>query len=182
MDIISGNRNTKQVKIISDESFTILLEVISKFLLKLTQENKKNYLYAIKLIKSCAYFKTIVNKIQYLLNEKIYEKITKDYPLYKNIEFWDIWLEEELNGNDLKILNKLRIINEEKDDNYYYIDEDSEEFIKFKDNYKNEIKETLKTMGIMKLPKSIKLSMIDHCNIYLMDTDFKKEQVLEIMK
>ena len=182
VDIISGNRNTKQVKIISDESFTILLEVISKFLLKLTQENKKNYLYAIKLIKSCAYFKTIVNKIQYLLNEKIYEKITKDYPLYKNIEFWDIWLEEELNGNDLKILNKLRIINEEKDDNYYYIDEDSEEFIKFKDNYKNEIKETLKTMGIMKLPKSIKLSMIDHCNIYLMDTDFKKEQVLEIMK
>ena len=180
VDIIAGNRNSKEVKIINDESFTILFEVISKFLLKLTK-NKTNYIYAIKLIKSSAYFKTIFNKITYFLNEKICEKLTIDFPFFSIIEFWDRWLEEELNEDDLEILNKLREVSADNQ-NYYFIDEDSEEFTKFKNNYKNQMRETLKTMGIMKLPKSIKLTMVEClCNKYLIDIDFKKELVLEIM-
>ena len=180
VDIIAGNRNSKEVKIINDESFTILFEVISKFLLKLTK-NKTNYIYAIKLIKSSSYFKTIVNKITYFLNEKICEKLTIDFPFFSIIEFWDRWLEEELNEDDLEILNKLREVSADNQ-NYYFIDEDSEEFINFKNNYKNQMRETLKTMGIMKLPKSIKLTMVEClCNKYLIDIDFKKELVLEIM-
>ena len=180
VDIIEQNRNSKEVKIISGDSFTILLEVISKSLLKLPV-NTKNIIYALKLIKSCLFFKAIVNKIDYLLYDKMIEILTKNFKLYNEILFWDLWIEDDLNERDVEILNEFKQYNQ--DSTYHYIDEEDDEIITFKENYKKVLKNARNNMIKMKLNKSFMLSVIEGlCDKYFKDDeDFKYQQVIEIM-
>ena len=182
VDMIEKNKNSKEVKIICGDSFKILLDVISKSLLKL-DKNKRNLIYIIKLIKSCSYFKAIVNNFEYTLLVKIAENLRKNFKLFNEILFWELWIEDELNEKDLKILNNFKKINEkEKKNEYYYIDEDDEEIISFKENYKIHLKDAKNNMIRMKLNKSFILTVIEElCNNFLKDDDYQKQLVGEIM-
>ena len=183
VDIIEQNRNSKEVKVISGESFKILLEVIKKLLLKL-EISEKDIIYSMKLIKSCFYFKAIVNGVEYLLFDKIIEYLTKNYKLYNEIYFWDIWIEEELSPIDKEFLSEFRKITEDKD-RYHYIDEEDEQLVNFKNKYKDEVKKARKYMIKMKLNKSFMLSVIEELfNKYFKDDrefdKFKFQLVKEI--
>ena len=183
VDIIEQNRISKEVKVISEDSFRILLDVISKLLLRLKVCERDN-IYSIKLIKTSFYFKTIVNKAEYLLFEKIIEKLTKNYKLYNEIHFWDLWIEEELSPIDKEILNEFKKIVEDKD-GYHYIDNENEQLATFKKNYKDEVIKARKCMIKMKLNKSFMLSVIEELfNKYFKDDtefeEFKKQLVKEI--
>ena len=183
VDIIEQNRLSKEVKVISGDSFKILLEVISKLLLRLKVCERDN-IYSIKLIKTSFYFKAIVNKVEYILFEKIIEKLTKNYKLYNEIHFWDLWIEEELSPIDKEILNEFKKIVEDKD-GYHYIDNENEQLATFKKNYKEEVIKARKCMIKMKLNKSFMLSVIEELfNKYFKDDiefeDFKKQLVKEI--
>ena len=180
IDIIESNKKNKEMKIISEDSFKILLEVISKSLLRL-DSTQKDIIYAIKIIKFSYYFKTKVNKNDYFLNEKIFEIITNKYSLFNKINFWELWIENELNKNDIEILDKFRKRSNERE-NYIYIDEKDEEIFRFKDKYKNLLKDAKRNMVIMKLNKSFILSNIEYlCNKYYLDENYKKEQVAELI-
>ena len=137
VDIIEQNRNSKEVKLISRDSFEILFIVISKLLLRLGN-SERDTIYSIKLLKSSCYFKAIVNKLEYLLFDKLIEVLTKNYKLYNEIHFWDLWIEQELSSNDKEILNEFGKIVENKNE-YHYIEEDDEQIENFKKNYKNEL-------------------------------------------
>ena len=134
-----------------------------------------------KILKSCSYFRAIVNKIDYLLDEKIYENLTKNYDIFNEIFFWEFWIEEEIGQKDLESYNKFKEKDREKD-TYYYINEEDEDIINYKNNYKILLKNARNQMTKMKLNKSTILSVIEAlCNKYLYDEDFKKEQVIDIM-
>ena len=134
-----------------------------------------------KILKSCSYFRAIVNKIDYLLDEKIYENLTKNYDIFNEIFFWEFWIEEEIDQKDLEAYNKFKEKDREKD-SYYYINEEDEDIINYKNNYKVLLKNARNQMTKMKLNKSTILSVIEAlCNKYLYDEDFKKEQVIDIM-
>jgi len=184
VDVFEQNRISKEVKVISGDSFIILLEVIYRLLLRLKVCERDN-IYSIKLIKTSIYFKAIVNKIEYILFEKIIEKLTKNYKLYNEIHFWDLWIEEELSPIDKEILNEFKKIVEDKD-RYHYIDNENEQLANFKANYKDEVKKARKYMVKMKLNKSFMLSVIEELfNKYFKDDiefeEFKKNLVKEIM-
>ena len=183
--IIDQNRISKEVKLISEDSFRILLEVISKLLLRL-KVCERDIIYSIKLIKTSLYFKTIVNKVEYILFEKIIEKLTKNYKLYNEIHFWDLWIEEELSPIDKEILNEFKKIVEDKD-RYHYIDNENEQLANFKANYQDEVIKARKCMIKMKLNKSFMLSVIEELfNIYFKNDkefeNFKTHLVKEIME
>ena len=183
VDIIEQNRLSKEVKVISGDSFKILLEVISKLLLRLKVCERDN-IYSIKLIKTSFYFKAIVNNLEYILFEKIIEKLTKNYKLYNEIHFWDLWIEEELSPIDKEILNEFKKIVEDKD-GYHYIDNENKQLADFKKNYKEEVIKARKCMIKMKLNKSFMLSVIEELfNKYFKDDiefeEFKKQLVKEI--
>ena len=180
IDSIEINRYNEEIKIISDETFQILLDIISKLLLKFTT-SEKDMINAIRLIKTSYYFKTVVNKNIYLLNERIFEILTINYKLFQDINFWELWVEGELDENEIKVLNELKKINEDKN-NFHYFDEDEEENAKFKEKYIKELKNVRKNMEIIKLNKSLIISVIETlCDKYLSDEDFKVQQVTEIM-
>ena len=180
VNVIIGNKNSKEIKIISEDSFKILNEVITKCLSKL-KPIKKNMIFVNKILKSCSYFRAIVNKIDYLLDEKIYENLTKNYDIFNEIFFWEFWIEEEIDQKDLEAYNKFKEKDREKD-SYYYINEEDEDIINYKSNYKILLKNARNQMTKMKLNKSTILSVIEAlCNKYLYDEDFKKEQVIDIM-
>jgi hypothetical protein len=183
VDVIEQNRISKEVKVISGDSFKILLEVMSKLLSRLKVCERDN-IYSIKLIKTSFYFKAIVNKVEYILFEKIIEKLTKNYKLYNEIHFWDLWIEEELSPIDKEILNEFKKIVEDKD-GYHYIDNENEQLATFKKNYKDEVIKARKCMIKMKLNKSFMLSVIEELfNKYFKDDiefeEFKKQLVKEI--
>jgi len=183
VDIIEQNKNSKEVKLISGDSFKILFEVIGKLLLRL-KVSERDTIYAIKLLKSSCYFKAIVNKIEYILFDRLIEILTKNYKLYNEIHFWDLWIEEELSVIDKEILNKFRKIVEDKN-SYHYIEEDDEQIGSFKINYINEMKRAKKCMIKMKLNKSFILSVIEELiNIYFKNDkdfeEFKTEVVIEM--
>ena len=182
VDMIEKNKNSKEVKIICGDSFKILLDVISKSLLKL-DFNKRNLIYTIKLIKSCSYFKAIVNNFEYTLLVKIAENLKKNFKLFHEILFWELWIEDELNEKDLKILNNFKKLNEkEKKNEYYYIDEDDDEIKSFKENYKMHLKDAKNNMIRMKINKSFILTVIEKlCNNFLKDDDYQRQLVGEIM-
>ena len=182
INIIEKNRNSKEVKIISSDSFKILLEVIIKSLSKLNID-KIDLIYIVKLIKSTNYFKTIVKKQIYTLFEKVCEILTKNYKIFNEIKYWELWIEDELNQNDLKILNNLKHINENKEKNEYnYIDEDDEEIVNFKEKYKIYLKDAKNNMIKMKLNRSFILTLVEElCKKYLIDEDYQKKLVGEIM-
>ena len=180
IDIIEINRYNEEIKIISDDSFQILLEIISKSLLKFNT-TEKNIINAIRLIKTSYYFKTIVNKNSYFLNEKIFEKLTINYKLFKYILFWELWIENELDENEIKILNEIKKMNEDKD-NYHFFDEDEEENAKFREKYKKELENARKNMEMIKLNKSFIITVIESLSDkYLSDEEFKIQQISEIM-
>ena len=180
VNVIIGNKNSKEIKIISQDSFEILYEVISKCFSKL-KVTKQNMIFVTKIIKSCSYFRAIVSKIEYLLDETIYENLTKNYSIFNEIFFWEFWIEEEIDKKDMEMYNHFKKMNKEKD-TYYYIDEDDKAIVHYKENYKNLLKNAIKQMIKMDLNKSTILSVIESlCNKYLKDEDFRTEQVREIM-
>ena len=180
IDIIESNKKNKQIKIISEDSFKILLEVISKALLRL-DSTQKDIIYAIKIIKFSYYFKTKVNKNYYFLNQKIFEIITNKYSLFNKINFWELWIENELNKNDIEILDKFRKRSNIRDQNIY-IGENDEEIVRFQEKYKNLLKDAKRNMVIMKLNKSFILSNIEYlCNKYDLDENYKKDQIEELI-
>ena len=177
---IEKNRNSKEVKIISSDSFKILLNVITKSLLKLKKE-EIDLIYIVKLIKCTNYFKTIVKKQIYTLFEKVCEILIKKYKIFNEIKFWEVWIEDELNENDYKILNKLKHLNEDKNE-YYNIDENDEETVNFKENYKIHLKETKNNMIKMKINRSFILTLVEElCKKYSIDDDYRGKLVGEIM-
>ena len=179
VNVIEGNKSSKEIKIISEESFMILFKVITKCLLKL-ESNKKNMIFVMKLIKSCSFFKAIVSKIDYFLDKKIFETLTKNYNIFNEVLFWELWIEDELNENDTKILNKFKKINEEKD-TYHFIDDEDEEIARFKNEYKEQLKKARQNMIKMKLNKSLMISVVVALSDkYIIDDEFKKNLLIEI--
>ena len=167
-NIIESNKKNNEIRIINEDSFKILLDIISKSLLKLSS-TEKDIIFAVKVTKFSYYFKTIVNNIEYLLNEKIFETITNKYSLYNKIYFWELWIENELNKNDIEILNKFKKKSSESDLNIFF-NENKEEIDRFKENYQNLLKDAKKNMLLMKLNKSFILSNIEYlCNKYYLD-------------
>ena len=183
VDIIEQNRNSKEIKLISGNSFETLFKVIHKLLLRL-KVSERDTIYSIKLLKSSCYFKAIVNKEEYILFDRLIEILTKNYKLYNEIHFWDLWIEEELSTNDKEILYKFRKIVEDRH-TYHYIEEDDKQIENFKKNYKNELIEAKKCMIKMKLNKSFILSVIvELINKYFKDNkefeEYKTEVVIEM--
>ena len=176
VDIIEKNRNSKEIKLISGESFEIIFKVIYKLLLRL-KVSERDSIYSIKLLKSSCYFKAIVNKVEYILFDKLIEILTKNYKLYNKIRFWDLWIEEELSTIDKEILNKFKKIVEDKN-TYHYNEEDDEQTESFKINYINEMKRAKKYMIKMKLNKSFILSVI----VELINKYFKDDKEFEKFK
>ena len=94
--------------------------------------------------------------------------------------FWELWIEDELNENDTKILNKFKKINEEKD-TYHFIDDEDEEIARFKNEYKEQLKKARQNMIKMKLNKSLMISVVVALSDkYIIDDEFKKNLLIEI--
>jgi hypothetical protein len=182
VNLIGQNKNSKEIKIINGDSFKILLDVISKSLIKLKNMNKKIKNYAIKLLKSCCYFKTKADKKEHSLFVKIGEKLTNNYPLFNEILFWELWIEEDLNENEIQILNAFKKANIQKV--YRFMDEENYDVIDFKINYKVYLKEVIRKMEEIKINRSFILSVIDELyKKYIRnDENYQKELVAEIMK
>lgn len=178
VSVIERNKTSKEIRIISEESFKILSDVITKLLLSL-KVSKKNIILAYKIIKFCTFFKVINKKDDILLEDKIFNNLTKNYCIFNEVLFWELWIEDELDDNEMEILNKLKNLKNE----FFFVDEESEEMKQFREIYKNQLDNIRKLMEKIKLNKSLMLSVIDDlCKQNIINDDIKKAQVFEIMK
>ena len=124
--ICSGNKKNISIKIVENESFDFLKDIIFNVLLNILKlgENDDNLKLVIKLTKACLFIKTIKNKKEISLSEEIFSQL-EDYSLYKNKTFWQKWIEEEMTEDEIEIYKELKkgnkgndIMNSEKYKSY----------------------------------------------------------------
>ena len=176
------NNNIKQVKFINEDSFQILFQVIMKSLQKLSLNNPKDKLFAMKLMKSFSFYKKMDEKEEVSLIEKIVEYFSKkNFNLFKDEGYWELWVEEELKENNSDLFNKLKNIYENKESFLYYIDEEDEKVKEFKNKGKTCIQELVKILEQVKINKSFILSVIEHlCDKFINIDEFRSQIVSEI--
>jgi hypothetical protein len=182
LSLFKLNNNIKQVKFINEDSFQILFEVITKSLLKLSLNNPKDKLFAMKLLKSFIFYKKMNEMEEVSLIEKIVEYFSKKkFNLFKEEGYWELWVEEELKENNSDLFNKLKVMYENKESFYYYIDEEDEKVKEFKNKGKACVQELIKILEEVKINKSFILSVIEHlCDKYIQIDDFRSQMVSEI--
>ena len=176
------NNNIKQVKFINEDSFQILFQVITKSLQKLSLNNPKDKVFAMKLMKSFSFYKKMNEKEEVSLIEKIVEYFSKkNFNLFKDEGYWELWVEEELKENNSDLFNKLKKIYENKENFLYYIDEEDEKVKEFKNKGKTCIQELVKILEQVKINKSFILSVIEHlCDKFINIDEFRSQIVSEI--
>lgn len=182
LSLFKLNNNIKQVKFINEDSFQILFEVITKSLLKLSLNNPKDKLFAMKLLKSFIFYKKMNEMEEVSLIEKIVEYFSKKkFNLFKEEGYWELWVEEELKENNSDLFNKLKVMYENKESFYYYIDEEDEKVKEFKNKGKACVQELIKILEEVKINKSFILSVIEHlCDKFIQIDDFRSQMVSEI--
>ena len=171
--ISAGNKKSSSIKIVENESFNFLKYIIFNVLLNILklEENYYSIISALKLTKACLYIKTMKNKKEVSLSDEIFSQL-EEYSLYKNRKFWEIWIEDEFNDDELKIYHTLKSNSGESHQNnekYHLYNKKSYEIID-------------KLLGIMielKLPNFLIYSTFSElCREYILD----KEQFSKLMK
>jgi hypothetical protein len=182
LSLFKLNNNIKQVKFINEDSFQILFQVITKSLQKLSLNNPKDKVFAMKLMKSFSFYKKMNEKEEVSLIEKIVEYFSKkNFNLFKDEGYWELWVEEELKENNSDLFNKLKNIYENKENFLYYIDEEDEKVKEFKNKGKTCIQELVKILEQVKINKSFILSVIEHlCDKFINIDEFRSQIVSEI--
>ena len=155
----SGNINNRAMKILIEQSYDFLSHVIFNTLLNILklEENDENYKCAIKLLKMSLCIKTVKNKKEIVLSDDLFEKL-EDYSFFNKIQFWKLWIEDDLTKSDLEVLTTHNNLKAESE--FYYIDEEDEEYqLYLKHSY--DIFENLTSIMIkMKLKNSFIISNI----------------------
>ena len=183
LSLLFKNSNIRQNKYINEESYIILLEVISKTLIKLSAENQKDIIYIMKLLKSIRFFNTIIEKDELSLIQDIIEYLSKNNcGLFKEVLFWELWVEQDLMEDNQKIYEKFEKFHEESTISDYDIDEDDKEIIDFKNNCKCYVEELVKLMMQLKISKHDILSTVGTlCDKFIQIDEFKSRIVTKIM-
>ena len=182
LSLFTLNNKVKQVKFLNEDSYKILFEVITKSLLKLSLKNSKEKVFAMKLMKTFSYYKIMKEKEEISFINKIIEYLSsKSFKLLQEEKFWEMWFEDELKEIDQDLFDQLKAMSEDKDV-YYFIDEEDEKVIEFKNKGKLYIKELIKHMNQVKKGKSFILSIVGTlCDKYIQIDKFKSQIVSEIM-
>ena len=180
LSLLASNNEIREVKFISEDSFQILFEVLTKALLKLSLNDPKDRMFSMKLLKSFCFFKKMNEQEEVSLLENVIEYLTKkNCNLFKDEKFWELWVEEELREYNQDLFDKLRDSYENK--TYYYIDEDDEKVKEFKEKGKSYIEELIKIMLGVKIIGSFILSVIKNlCDKYIQIEEFRSQKVAEI--
>ena len=117
----TGNVIERDIKLVIEESYEFFHYVIFNSLLNILklEENKHNYLCAIKLLKACLCIKTVKNKKESLLSDELFFKLD-NYAFFNKKAFWDVWIEDEFTQGDILFLEKFKnsIYVEEGDEDY----------------------------------------------------------------
>ena len=105
----SVNKKNSSIKIVENESFDFLKYIIFSVLLNILklEENEHNLFSTLKLTKACLYIKTTKNKKEVSLSDEIFSQL-EDYALYKNKNFWQMWIEDDMTEDEIDIYNKLK--------------------------------------------------------------------------
>ena len=129
--ILYENHSNNKVQEFATESFNAFLEVFTNALLIASnseeeEKNEDNLIYFMKLLKISNKITTRRIRVIYL-SDKIYSSLER-YPLIYTKRFWEIWIEDGLSKEFLKIKN----LEEKKDE---YMIDNLEKY----DDYKKEI-------------------------------------------
>ena len=183
LSLFTLNNKVKQVKFLNEDSYKILFEVITKSLLKLSLKNSKDKVFAMRLMKTFSYYKILKEKEEISFISKIIDYLSsKSFKLFQDEKFWEMWFEDELKEIDKELLDQLKAMSEDKENVYYYIDEEDEKVIQFKNKGKLYIKELIKYMSQVKKGKSFILTIVGTlCDKYIQIDEFKSKIVSEIM-
>ena len=90
------------------------------------EENEINLKYAMKLLKTCLYIKTIKNKKEMTLSNELYYKL-ENYSFFKNKIFWKYWIEDDMTPSDIQVLKKAKKLSSNTEE-YIFMDEEMKEF------------------------------------------------------
>ena len=165
----TGNIEKRAVKIVIEESYDFFSYVIFNTLLNILklEENSQNYKIAVKLLKVCLCIKTVKNKKEIFLSDDLFSKF-EDYAYFNNLNFWKIWIEDDLTKSDIEELKKYKSNTYENE--YIYIDEEDENYKLYLKHSYIIIEELLFTMIKMKFQKSF---------VMLKITDLIKEFIID---
>ena len=184
INIIYPKKNkTEKMNTITEDSYNLLEKVISNTIINLqTNENDvkflKNVEDAEKLLKSCLYFRTVNNKKEEkLLSQNVYNQLNKCTIIDKK-EFWEKWVESELNDEDHEIFKNIKSIINDKE-NYHYINEDDENIKKFRENFYSNLEDIRKIMIEMKISKGTILEILSKLCMEYIDNEEKTRQLLK---
>ena len=186
LSLLIKNINLRQNKYISENCFLILFEVLTKSLIKLSktnQENQEDIIYIMKLLKSIKFFNTIIEKEELSMIQKIIEYLSnKHWDLFKSEFFWELWVEKDLMVDNKELYDIFNDVYEKKDILSNYIDEEDEQVINFKNNFKEYLEQLVKLMMFLKCDKSLILTIVDYlCDKYIQyDDEFKSLIISEI--
>ena len=184
INIIYPKKNkTEKMNTITEDSYNLLEKVISNTIINLqTNENDEKFLKNVedaeKLLKSCLYFRTVNNKKEEkLLSHNVYNQLNKCTIINKK-EFWEKWVESELNDEDHEIFKNIKSIINDKE-NYHYINEDDENIKKFRENFYCNLEDIRKIMIEMKISKGTILEILSKLCMEYIDNEEKTRQLLK---
>ena len=114
--IISGFKKDRVIKIIEENAFDTLIFIIMNCLIKIELDiNDNNIEKAMKLLKFSLYHKTIKEKKEILLSDFIFPNL-KNFLVIQIYQFWEKWIEYDMDEDDIKIL---KLIEESKNEKSY---------------------------------------------------------------
>ncbi len=157
----TGNISKRDIKTVIEQSYDFFNYVIFNSLLKILnlEENNRNYLCAIKLLKACLCIKATKNRKEIILSDDLFYKL-EDYNYFKKAIFWKIWVEDDLTTNDMKVFKSYKIYNEKNNTEYAYMDEEDEDYQLYLKHSYSVLEDLTSTMIKLKLKNSNIISFI----------------------
>ena len=171
--ISSGNKKERVVKILRRDSYDFMYYVIFNSLLKMViEQNEENTKYAINLLKTCLYIKTVDNKKELLLSDELFSRL-ENYSLFTQIDFWKLWIEDDMTESDIEVL---RLVRQSKEDR------NSDNYKKYSDHSYDIMDRLCSTMIKMKLKNDfIYMTFTELCKLYIFDDDIFNKVMQEFI-
>jgi len=130
-----------------------------------------------KLLKSFSYFKKFKEKEEISLLEKILEYFSNDnkITIFKEINFWEMWVEEELKKENEELFNNF-INSNDNTKEYIFIDKDEVNVIEFINKAKSCIEELIDIMTEIKIDKDLILAVIEKlCTKFIQSDEYQSK-------
>ena len=183
LSLFNLNNFKKHVNFLNEDSFQILFEVVTKTISKLSFDKLKNRLFTMKLLKSFSYFKKFKEKEEISFLEKILEYFSNDnkITIFKEINFWEMWVEEELKKENEELFNNF-INSSDNTKEYIFIDKDEVNVIEFINKAKSCIEELIDIMTEIKIDKDLILAVIENlCTKFIQSDEYQSKIVSKLM-